>query len=91
MFGELYIADRNIDEEFSGSSAGELLLNVKYRVQRVLGWKGLVIATMTPMEFARTAVQLFNEQNSTSYTLPNCAEEFVRLGVDLGYVTVLQD
>lgn len=88
---QLNLEGRAIDEQVSGNTADDLLVNVKEKVQKALGWKGLVVAAMTPIAFARTAVQLFNERNNTNYGLPNSAEEFVKLGVDLGYVTVLPD
>ena len=88
---QLNLEGRAIDEQVSGSTADELLGNVKDKVQKALGWKGLVLAAMSPIAFARTAVQLFNERNNSQYALPDTAEEFVKLGVDLGYVTVLPD
>ena len=88
---QLNLEGRSIDEQVSGRTPDDLLANVKDKVQRALGWKGFIVATMSPIAFARTAVQLFNEHNNSQFALPNSAEEFVRLGVDLGYVTVLPD
>ena len=85
------IADRQVDEELEGASADEVVAKAKARVAQALGWKGLFLNALTPLAFAQKAVQLYNEKNETQYDLPQSADEFLRLGKDLGYVTVLSE
>lgn len=87
----LTVDGREIDETLEGSSSEALLIEVKSKVQRSMGWKGLAVAGMTPIAFARTAVKIYNERNNSGYSLPDSAEEFIKLGVDLGFVLVLAD
>ena len=88
---QLSVEGRDVDERVSGDTADDLLVQAKDKVQSAMGWRGLVVAAMSPISFARTAVRIYNEHNNTSYALPDTAEEFISLGVDLGYVTILPD
>ena len=85
------IAGRSIDETISGTDANDILLQAKARVTRELGFKGLFLHAITPLAFAQGAVSRYNSAYGTSYASPQSADEFFRLGQDLGYITVLSE
>jgi hypothetical protein len=73
----------------SGTTADDVLSKAKAHVAKELGWKGLFLSAMTPLAFAQKAVELYNGAHQTQYTSPTTAEEFLHLGQDLGYITLL--
>lgn len=83
------IAGRHIDELLTGGSADDVLAQAKAHVARELGWRGLFLNAMSPLGFAHKAVELYNGAHQTRYALPKTADEFLRLGQDLGYITLL--
>ncbi len=85
------VGGRKIDETLTGPDADSILAQAKARVAKELGWKGLFLNAMSPLGFAQKAVDLYNGAHKTSYSLPQSAEEFLRLGQDLDYITVLPD
>ncbi len=88
---QMEVAGRKIDEMLTGADADDVLTQAKAHVQKELGWKGLFLAAMTPLGFAQKAVALYNGSHHTTYAPPQDAAEFLRLGQDLGYITVLPD
>ena len=85
------VAGRHVDEILTGSDADDILSQAKARVTQELGWKGLFLSGKTPLGFAQMAVQLYNSSHHTTYASPQTADEFLHLGQDLGYVTLLPD
>jgi len=85
------IAGSSVDEVLDGSSAGDILAQAKNKVAAKLGWKGLFLNAMSPMTFAQMIVRKYNEQYHAHYDIPNSPEEFVTLGVQLGYLSILPD
>lgn len=85
------IAGRQIDETLTGPDAEDVLTQAKAREARELGWKGLFLNAMTPLGFAQKAVALYNSAHQTTYSLPQTADEFLRLGEDLDYIHILPD
>lgn len=85
------VAGRAIDETLSGPDADNVLTQAKARVTKELGWKGLFLNALSPLGFAQKAVELYNSAHKTTYALPQSADEFFRLGQDLGYITVLPE
>jgi hypothetical protein len=85
------IADRKIDETVTGVDANDVLTKAKARVEDELGWKGLFLKLISPLGFAQEAIRRYNEHEHTSYDVPQSAEEFLKLGTDLGYLTILSD
>jgi hypothetical protein len=83
------VAGRQIDEILTGTTADDVLSQAKAHVAKELGWKGLFLSAMTPLAFAQKAVELYNGAHQTQYTSPTTAEEFLHLGQDLGYITLL--
>ncbi len=83
------VAGRKIDEVLTGPDADNVLAQAKARVAKELGWKGLFLSAMTPLGFAQKAVELYNGSHQTQYGQPQSADEFLRLGQDLGYITLL--
>jgi len=83
------VAGRHIDQTLTGASAEEVLAQTKAHVARELGWKGLFLNAMTPLAFAQKAVELYNGAHQTRYAPPRSADEFLRLGQDLGYITLV--
>ena len=87
----LELAGRTIDETLDGGSADDVLVTVKERVERELGWKGVFLKMLSPIGFAQEAVRRLNASAGTNYALPQSADEFLKLGIDLGFVTVLNE
>lgn len=85
------VAGRSIDEALTGPNADDILAQAKARVAKELGWKGLFLSAMTPLAFAQKAVELYNTAHQTKYAPPQSADEFLRLGQDLGYITPLPE
>ena len=85
------VAGRRIDEALTGPNADDVLAQAKARVAKELGWKGLFLSAMTPLGFAQKAVELYNGSHQTKYALPQSADEFLKLGQDLGYIAILPD
>ncbi|MCW3059701.1 MAG: hypothetical protein ABIY70_19630 [Capsulimonas sp.] len=85
------IAGRSIDETLAGANADDILAQVKSRVAKELGWKGLFLNAMTPLGFAQEAVKRYNTANQSSYAPPQSASEFVQLGSQLGFVEILPE
>lgn len=85
------VAGRDIDEELNGSDAEDILAQAKAHVAKELGWKGLFLNAMTPLGFAQKAIELYNTSHQTTYASPKSAEEFLHLGQDLGYITLLPE
>ena len=88
---QLTIADRKIDEVVTGNDAADVLAQAQARVARELGWKGLFVKALSPLGFGQEAVRRYNAAHDTAYAVPQSADEFVQLGQDLGYLTLLPD
>jgi len=83
---KLEIADRKIDEVVDGRDAADVLAQAKARVERELGWKGFFLKAMSPLGFAQEVVRRYNSGTDSKYALPQSADEFLKLGADLGYL-----
>ena len=84
------MGDKKIDEVVAGASADDLLTQAKARVAKELGWKGMFLNAMSPLQFAQTAVRLYNERFKADHPLPQSADEFFRFGEQTGNITVLE-
>jgi hypothetical protein len=85
------IAGRRVDETVTGIDASDVLAQAKARVAKELGWKGLFLNAMSPLMFAQEAVKRYNAAYKTTYAIPSSADEFLQLGQDMGYITILPD
>lgn len=85
------VAGKEIDEIAEGKDADDLLAQAKARVAAHLGWKGLFLNVMSPLEFARLAVKMYNEHHETSFPVPESAADFVEFGKKTGNLTVLEE
>ena len=85
------VADRQVDETLNGDTAESILAQAKARVERELGWKGFFLKAMPPLMFAQEAVKRYNTAYNCRYELPQSADEFFRLGQDLGIIHILPD
>jgi hypothetical protein len=83
------VAGRQIDETLTGKDADDVLAQAKARVAKELGLKGLFLHAISPLTFAQEAVRRYNGAYGTQYALPQSSDEFLRLGQDLGYVTII--
>lgn len=83
------VADRHVDETLTGTSAEDVLSQAKDRVAKELGWKGFFLKAMSTLTFAQEAVRRYNHAYNTQYAIPQTADEFLHLGQDLGYITIL--
>ena len=82
--------DRKIDETLDVATADALLVDAKARVARELGWKGLFLNAISPIQFAQTAVKMYNEKFDASYPAPQTAEEFLTFGQQTGHLEVIE-
>lgn len=89
MHVKMEVAGRAIDEVVEGADAEDLLGKIKARVQRELGWKGLFLNALTPLAFAQMAVQRYNSSRKADLPVPATADDFIKLGQQMGYVTLL--
>ena len=85
------MAGRTVDETVTGTDADDVLSQAKARVARELGWKGLFLNAMPTLTFAQEAVRRYNAASGTHYDVPQSADDFLKLGQDLGYFTILPD
>ena len=85
------VAGRSVDETVTGADADDVLTQAKARVAKELGWKGLFLHAMPTLTFAHEAVRRYNGAYDTHYDLPQSAGEFLKLGQDLGYFTILPE
>ena len=85
------VAGRHVDETIAGEDATSIIGQAKARVAQELGPLGLFLQYMSPLTFAQEAVRRYNAASGTSYSIPVSAEEFLKLGQDLGYVTTLPE
>ncbi len=85
------MAGRSVDEVVTGKDADDVLSQAKARVARELGWKGLFLHAMPTMTFAQEAVRRYNGAYGAHYDLPQTSDEFLKLGQDMGYFTVLPE
>lgn len=88
---KLSIAGKDIDEIVTGRDAEDVLAQAQARVARELGWKGLFVKAMSPLGFGQEAVRRYNAAHNSAYDIPQSADEFVQLGQDLGYLSLLPD
>lgn len=89
MHVKMDVAGRTVDETVEGTDATDVLGQIKARVSRELGWKGLFLNALTPLAFAQMAVQRYNSSHKADLPVPATAEEFIALGQQMGYVTLL--
>ena len=74
------VAGRAVDEVLSGPDADDVLAQAKQAAQ-----------VQNRQRFAQKSVELYNGAHKTAYAAPQSADEFFRLGKDLGYITILPD
>ena len=87
----LEIADRKVDEIVTGRDADDVLAQAKARVEKELGWKGFFLKAMSPMGFAQEVVRRYNAGSGSQYAIPKTADEFLKLGADLGYLQTIDE
>ena len=87
----LEIADRKIDEVVDGRDADDVLAQAKARVERELGFKGMFLKLMSPLGFAQEVVKRYNSSTGSTYAIPQNADEFLKLGADLGYLQLVSE
>lgn len=88
---QLDIEDRHIDETIEAPDALGVLQAAQDKVAKALGWKGLLVRALTPVQFAQEAVKRYNEAKVKNYPLPSTVEEFVEFGKSTGYLTVIDE
>jgi hypothetical protein len=85
------LAGQKFDEVLVGRDALDILGQAKDRAAKELGWKGLFLKAMSPISFAQEGVRRYNAAFKTNHPIPQTAEDFLSLGQELGYVTILPD
>ncbi len=86
---KMEVAGRHIDEIVDGANAEDILGQIKARVTRELGWKGMFLHALTPLAFAQMAVQRYNASRKADLPVPATPDDFIALGQQMGYVSVL--
>ncbi|MDR3707633.1 MAG: hypothetical protein P4L33_04990 [Capsulimonadaceae bacterium] len=86
----LVLEDRTIDETVEAPTVDEVLTNLRDCVARQLGWKGVFLKALTPLQFAQEAVRKYNEAQVKNEPLPQTFDEFLKFGEKTGYLTVLE-
>jgi len=84
------IADRDVDEVVEGRDADSILALAKDRVAREVGWKGLFLKALSPIQFAQLVATKYNEKFGTSYAIPACGDDFIKFGLSTGNVEVIE-
>ena len=80
-----------IDDIVVGKDATDVLTIARDRAAKELGWKGLFLKTMSPITLGQEAVKRFNASMGTNHPIPQTAQQFLDLGKELGYITILSD
>ena len=88
---QLDIEEKHIDEVVEAPDAEGVLRTVQDKVAKALGWKGLLIRALTPLQFAQEAVKRYNEAKVKNHPLPTNVDEFVEFGKAIGYLTVIEE
>jgi len=86
---KLEIDERKIDEIFEASSVEDLIKAAQSRVAKELGWKGLFVRALTPLQFAQEAVKQYNVAHTTNVPLPSSLEDFIEFGKGTGHLIVV--
>jgi hypothetical protein len=81
---------RHIDQMLEAATPDQLLAEAKRQVERELGWKGLMIKALTPLQFAQLVARLYNEGEEMPYPAPQTSEEFIEFGQATGHLEVLE-
>ena len=81
----------SIDETVEAVSLEALLITVRDRVARELGWKGLLLKTLSPLQFAQESVKRYNEAFCKNQPIPKTLEDFLEFGKSIGTLTVIED
>ena len=84
------VGEHQVDEVVNGASADELLSQAKERVIQALGWKGIFLRPLTPVQFGQLVVAKYNENFGTHFPNPATGEEFIEFGLVTGNVQVLE-
>ena len=85
------IAGHSVDEVVDGKDADDILRQAKSQVARELGWKGMFLHAMPTLTFAQEAVRRYNSAYQTHFDVPQNTDEFLKLGQDMGYFTLLPE
>ena len=86
---QLTLEGHSFDEVINADSPDTLMLAIRDRVAKEIGWKGLLLRTMTPLQFSQEAVRRYNEAHVKNEPQPQSVEDFVKFGERTGYLTVL--
>jgi hypothetical protein len=84
--------DISVDEVFRGDDAEVVVRAMQKAVAGRLNFAlRLFVNAMSPTAFAQEVVSRYNSATKKSVPRPSSCEEFIRLGVDEGIVTVLDE
>jgi hypothetical protein len=83
------MGDRDINEEVTAPDADTMLAMAKDRVAKELGWKGMFLRAMSPLQFAQLAVSKYNEHFGTNYATPTSGDDFLKFGQETGNVEMV--
>lgn len=80
-----------VDEEFAGSNAEAVVTAMQRAAARQAGFAvRFVINAMSPIQFAREAVNRYNQAMKRSLPAPNSCSEFLALAEQEGFATTLE-
>jgi hypothetical protein len=84
------ISDRNVDEVVSAPDSDSLLAFAKERVTKELGWKGMFLRPLSPLQFAQLVVSKYNENFGTDFATPTNGDDFIKFGLATGNVELIE-
>jgi len=87
---KLSVEGNDVDETIEAASLDALILAMRDRVAADMGWKGLLLKTLTPLQFAQESVKRYNEVYAKNQPLPQSLEEFLDFGQATGKLSVIE-
>jgi hypothetical protein len=88
---KLSIEDCHIDETIEAANLEAFMSTVRDRVAKEMGWKGLLLKVLTPLQFAQESVKRYNEAYAKNQPLPQSLEEFLEFGQATGKLIVIEN
>jgi hypothetical protein len=81
-----------VDEIVEGATAEAIVTKIQQRVAQEAGFiVGGFIRRMTPLQFAQEATKRYNAAANDTAPLPATCDDFVKLGQEKGFATLLEE
>ncbi len=84
--------DIKVDEIVQGATSEQIVSQMQARVAQEAGFLiGAVVKRMTPLQFAQESIRRYNTAAKDSAPIPQSCDEFLKLGVEKNFATVLPE